>query len=558
MANKQVRCAVYTRKSSEEGLEQSFNSLHAQREACCAFIQSQKHEGWTLVGDHYDDGGFSGGTMERPALRQLLSDIQEHKIDTLVVYKVDRLTRSLMDFSKMIEVFDAHGVSFVSVTQQFNTTTSMGRLTLNVLLSFAQFEREVTGERIRDKIAASKRKGMWMGGAVPLGYDRINHRLVVNQAEAEAVREIFRQYLRLGCVSKLRDHLAQHQISGKLRTNVQGQTSGGVPYGRGALYHLLRNRLYVGEIVHGSRYYPGQHEPILSRELWDRVAAQLAANSQARRQGKSVSTPSLLSGILFDPQGVRFTPTHAVKNGRRYRYYTSQAAIQHADQRPKPARIPAQELETLILSQIAGQLASPEQCLTDLDGPEKEIAAARAAHLAKRWPELETSEQHEFLRKIVRRVVIGSATAWIDIDRRKLLERLLDHEPEFQPAAGKQHILKLSAAFQSLHRGRQIHLVPPNGPSSEGTPVPSLIHAVARAYLWYERIMAGEVETIRDLARGAGVTTAYVTRILQLAFLSPKIVEIVLSGKHRSDLVLAHLLKLPVDWPTQNHMVSRG
>jgi site-specific DNA recombinase len=278
MANKQVRCAVYTRKSSEEGLEQSFNSLDAQREACCAFIQSQKHEGWTVLGDHYDDGGFSGGTMERPALRQLLRDIQEYKIDTIVVYKVDRLTRSLMDFSKMIEVFDAHGVSFISVTQQFNTTTSMGRLTLNVLLSFAQFEREVTGERIRDKIAASKRKGLWMGGGVPLGYDRINHGLVVNEAEAETVREIFRQYLRLGCVSKLRDYLARHQICSKVRTNAQGQTSGGVPYGRGALYHLLRNRLYIGEIVHGSNCYPGQHEPIVSRELWDQVAAQLAAN----------------------------------------------------------------------------------------------------------------------------------------------------------------------------------------------------------------------------------------------------------------------------------------
>jgi len=343
----------------------------------------------------------------------------------------------------------------------------------------------------------------------------------------------------------------------KRRTNAEGQTSGGVPYGRGALYHLLRNRLYIGEIVHGSNCYPGQHEPIVSRELWDQVAARLAANNQARRQGNSASTPSLLSGIVFDPWRVRFTPTHAVKNGKRYRYYTSQAAIQHCDKQPELARIPAQDLETLILSQIAELLTSPERCAAGLDGPEKEIAAARAAHLAKRWPELETSEQHDFLRKIVRRVVIGSATVWIDIDRRKLLETLLDHEPEFQPV-GKQHIIKLSAKFQSLHRGRQIHLVVPNGPAPAATPVPSLINAVARAYRWYEQIMAGEVQTIRDLAQGAGVTTAYVTRILQLAFLSPKILDIVLSGKQRPDLVLANLLKLPVDWPTQNHMVSRG
>ena len=344
------------------------------------------------------------------------------------------------------------------MTQQFNTTTSMGRLTLNVLLSFAQFEREVTGERIRDKIAASKRKGMWMGGIVPLGYDRINHGLVVNQAEAETVREIFRHYLRLGCVSKLRDYLAQHQISSKRRTNAQGQTSGGVSYGRGALYHLLRNRLYIGEIVHGSNCYPGQHEPILSRELWDQVAARLTANNQARRHGKSVSQPSLLSGILFDPWGVRFTPTHAVKSGKRYRYYTSQAAIQHVGQQPQLARIPAQELESLILSQIVGLLRSPERCIADLDGPEKEIAAARAAHLAESCLELEALERHQFIRKIVRRVVVGRAAVWIDIDRTKLLETLLDHEPESDLSGGKQHIIKLTAEFQSLHRGRQIHL----------------------------------------------------------------------------------------------------
>ena len=331
-----------------------------------------------------------------------------------------------------------------------------------------------------------------------------------------------------------------------------------MPYGRGALYHLLRNRLYIDEIVHGSNYYPGQHQAIVSRELWHRVAAQLATNNQARRNGKSVSTPSLLSGILFDPWGVRFTPTHAVKNGKRYRYYTSQAAIQHGGKQPGLARIPAQELETLILSQIAGLMTSPEQCLADLDGPEKEIAIACAAHLAKRCLELETSARQEFLRKIVRRVVVGSATVWIDIDRRKLLETLLDHEPESQPAGGKQQILKLSAEFRSLRRGHQVHLVVPNSPSSESTPVPSLSNAVARAYLWCERVRAGDVETIRELARDSGVTTTYVTRMLPLGLLSPKIVELLLLGKHRPNLVLAHLLKLPAAWPAQNHLFSRG
>jgi DNA invertase Pin-like site-specific DNA recombinase len=267
MSNKLVRCAIYTRKSSEEGLEQSFNSLDAQREACCAYVLSQKHEGWTALDDRYDDGGFSGGTMERPALQQLLSDILAGKVNTVVVYKVDRLTRSLNDFSKIIEVFDSHGVSFVSVTQAFNTTTSMGRLTLNVLLSFAQFEREVTGERIRDKVAASKKKGMWMGGAIPLGYDCVGHKLIVNPEDADTVIEIFRQYLCLGSVMKLKKHLEQEQILSKVRTSKDGNTSGGATYSRGALYHLLNNRVYIGEIVHRGQSYPGQHEAIVPQEL---------------------------------------------------------------------------------------------------------------------------------------------------------------------------------------------------------------------------------------------------------------------------------------------------
>ncbi len=286
MADKRVRCAIYTRKSSEEGLDQSFNSLEAQQEACRAFILSQKHEGWTALNTRYDDGGFSGGTMERPALKRLLEDINSGKIETVVVYKVDRLTRSLNDFSKIIEVFDSHSVSFVSVTQQFNTTTSMGRLTLNVLLSFAQFEREVTGERIRDKVAASKRKGMWMGGVVPQGYDCVDRRLIVNRAEARTVRKIFRQYLRLGCVSELKDYLDRKRIGSKVRTSAAGRTSGGAAYSRGALYHLLNNRIYIGEIVHRGKSHPGQHEAIVPRELWNKVAARLEENNQAHRMGE--------------------------------------------------------------------------------------------------------------------------------------------------------------------------------------------------------------------------------------------------------------------------------
>ena len=356
MVRHPIRCAIYTRKSSEEGLDQSFNSLDAQREACRAFILSQKHEGWSVLSSHYDDGGFSGGSIERPALKQLLADIQARKLDTVVVYKVDRLTRSLIDFAKIIEIFDAHSVSFVSVTQHFNTTTSMGRLTLNVLLSFAQFEREITGERIRDKIAASKKKGMWMGGVVPLGYDCIDHRLVVNEIEAETVREIFRQYRWVGCVAKLKEFLDHKQMHSKIRTSGTGRKSGGGAYSRGALYHLLNNRVYIGEIVHREQCYPGQHQAIIEKELWDHVADRLQANDQGKRAGKSHSEPSLLSGKLFDGNGIRFTPTGALRKKKRYRYYTSQAVIQRTGTKPEISRFPAEELEKFVKSQIHGLL----------------------------------------------------------------------------------------------------------------------------------------------------------------------------------------------------------
>ena len=438
MTKQQVRCAVYTRKSSEEGLEQSVNSLEAQREACMAYINSQKHEGWVAANARYDDGGFSGGTMDRPALKQLLDHISAGKIATVIVYKVDRLTRSLADFAKIIEVFDSHNVSFVSVTQQFNTTTSMGRLTLNVLLSFAQFERELTGERIRDKVAASKKKGMWMGGVVPLGYNCVDHRLIVNRPEAETVQEIFRQYLRLSCVKELKDYLGREQINSKVRTSGSGRTSGGASCSRGALYHLLNNRVYIGETVHRDRCYPGQHEAIVSKELWDQVAARLAANNQAHRSKKSLAKPSLLSGIVFDVNGVRFTPTHTTKNGKRYRYYTSQAAIRKTDSALTVTAFPAQELEALVLSQIHLLLGSPEKCVTSLENsPEKDVTAERALDLAKHWPQLETAKQHEFFRNVVRRVVVGQTRVWIDVERLQLVETLLGHPPACGTVTGE-------------------------------------------------------------------------------------------------------------------------
>src|ERR1700704_4279790 len=317
-----LRCAVYTRKSSEHGLEQDFNSLDAQREAAEAYIKSQAHEGWRLVKARYDDGGLSGGTLERPALQTLFADIRARKVDIVVVYKVDRLTRSLADFAKLVEVFEAHGVSFVAVTQQFNTTSSMGRLTLNVLLSFAQFERELAGERIRDKFAASRRKGMWMGGTIPLGYDIKDRKLGVNADEADRVCMIFQQYLAIGCVSKLRENLEQRGIRSKQRILASGQVLGGGSFCRGALYHLLQNPLFLGEGVHKGISYPGEHERIIDEELWSAVQDKLEANRGTRRRSR-LETGSLLGGLIFDDRGNLMSPTYSIRRGKRYRYYVN-------------------------------------------------------------------------------------------------------------------------------------------------------------------------------------------------------------------------------------------
>src|SRR6266496_4025831 len=324
---KLFRCAIYTRKSTEHNLDLEFNSLDAQREACEAYIKSQAHEGWQLFPDHYDDGGLSGASLDRPALQTLLTDVRAGKINIVVVYKVDRLTRSLADFAKLVELFDQHQVSFVAVTQSFNTTTSMGRLTLNVLLSFAQFEREVIGERVRDKIAASKKKGMWMGGMLPLGYDVKDRKLVVNKGEARTVVDLYCRFLVLKSVRHLHDELGGAGIRSKQRVRPDGTTYGGQKIARGALYLMLQNRIYRGEITHKGKSYPGEHPAIIDQPLWDEVQAVLAQNRVERATGVRTKYPSLLGGFVFDATGERLTPTHAVKKGTRYRYYVSTSLV---------------------------------------------------------------------------------------------------------------------------------------------------------------------------------------------------------------------------------------
>src|SRR5437899_1614107 len=354
---KRARCAIYTRKSSEHNLDLAFSSLDAQREACEAYIRSQAHEGWRLIPDRYDDGAFSGASLERPALQQLLADVRAGTIDIVLVYKVDRLTRSLADFAKVIRPSDAHDVSFVAVTQQFNTPTSMGRLTLNILLSFAQFEREVIGERVRDKIAASKRKGIWVGGPVPLGYAAVDKKIVVVPAEAEAVRTIFARYLELGSVRAQAEDLDSRGIRSKLRRLSDGRTIGGGRFGVGALAHLLKNRFYIGEVIYRGEVHRGEHQPILDSALFAAVQGKLAAQAVARRC-RLRGSPALLTGRIFDDRGNRMSPTHANKGGARYRYYISQAVQKKPHAPGSVSRVPAAELEALVLAALRKHLTT--------------------------------------------------------------------------------------------------------------------------------------------------------------------------------------------------------
>jgi site-specific DNA recombinase len=440
---KRLRCAIYTRKSSEEGLEQAFNSLHAQREACAAFILSQKHEGWTVLPTLYDDGGFSGGTIDRPALQRLLGDIAEGKVDVVVVYKIDRLTRSLFDFAKIVEAFDAKGVSFVSITQQFNTNTSMGRLTLNVLLSFAQFERELAGERIRDKIAASKKKGMWMGGLPPLGYDVRGRKLVVNADEARTVLHIFRRYVELRSVRVLKAELEEAGIRSKRRIYGDGARCGGQKFSRGALYLMLQNRIYRGEITHKGNAYPGEHSAIVDKPLWDQVQAVLAENRVDREKGSYAKQPSLLAGLAFDEMGERLTPSHAVKKGTRYRYYVSRSLIiGTAKAQSKGRRIPAGNLETLVINRLCAFLTDQGAILDAVrrehpDGTFQNRLIARGRQIADELATMAPDQIRAMLMALLGRVDIKPDHVEIKLRRQSLVE-LLHAQSTERPTQGSK------------------------------------------------------------------------------------------------------------------------
>ncbi len=399
------RCAVYTRKSTEEGLDMEFNSLDAQREACEAYVASQKAEGWTLVPDYYDDGGFSGGTLERPALQRLIADVEADRVDIIVVYKIDRLSRSLMDFAKLVEVFDRKGVTFVSVTQSFNTTTSMGRLTLNILLSFAQFEREVIGERIRDKFAASRKKGMWMGGWAPLGYDVKNRKLVINETEAAVVRRIFERFAKGTPVTAIAKELTAEGFRNKY----------GQALDKGRIYKLLNNRVYVGDAVHKGTAYPGEHEAIIPQRLWDIVHAILSETPRVRANRHRAQTPALLKGLIFGPDGRAMSPTHTRRGDKLYRYYVSQSVIRGITSDAAITRLPAGEVEAAVIEQIRALLRSPEIVVATWRAARQEIdglteAEVRTAleRLDPLWDELFPAEQARIVRLLVERVDVAA------------------------------------------------------------------------------------------------------------------------------------------------------
>jgi site-specific DNA recombinase len=401
---RKVRCAVYTRKSSEEGLELEFNSLHAQREACESYIASQRGEGWVLVPDRYDDGGVSGATLERPALKRLLADIEAKLVDVVVVYKIDRLSRALMDFSKLAETFDRNQASFVSVTQQFNTSTSMGRLTLNMLLSFAQFEREVIGERIRDKIAASRRKGMWGGGFVPLGYEVKDRKLVVNRTEAAIVKQVFDGFIKTGSATVLVRALRDEGVRGKRGRLID----------KGYVYQLLNNRVYIGEAVHKGTAYPGEHQPIITKSVWDKVHAILAEGSRKRSAATRAQTPALLKGLLFGPTGCAMTPTHTRKQGRLYRYYIASELLKHDAAECTVRRVPAAEIERAVVDQVRGLLRSPEMIVRTWRAGKRLIAGLTEAEVREAlqrldplWAELFPAEQARIIQLLVDRVDVG-------------------------------------------------------------------------------------------------------------------------------------------------------
>ncbi|MEA2895974.1 MAG: hypothetical protein QOJ84_1589 [Bradyrhizobium sp.] len=490
-AIKPLRCAIYTRKSTEHGLELEFNSLDAQRDACEAYIKSQASQGWKALPQHYDDPAYSGGNLDRPALQQLLKDIDAGRIDVIVVYKIDRLTRSLADFAKLVEAFDARSISFVAVTQQFNTTTSMGRLTLNVLLSFAQFERELSSERVRDKVAASRRKGKWTGGTVPLGYDAKDKKLVINKAEAETVRYIFKRYLELQSFAKLVEDLDRKGIVTKRRDTKVTKYQGGIPFTYGPLAHFLKNRLYAGDIGHKEKWFSGEHAAIIDRKTFDQVQKLLESRSAGRKATRSTSQ-ALLLGKLYDDRGNRMSPSYSTKNGIRYRFYVSSALLRgQKDAAGSIARIPAAEIEDAVL-----------------------------AALKTHQQAVDASDSIEVLERVVvarSRLLITIASG--DLPRQEIVVPWIAQQKDARPT------------------------IEGNG-SPKDAPNESLIQSIVRAHAWMHLLQNGTYGSVEELADANNIHPKVIRQNLRLAFLSPEVTTAILDGSQPASLSLARIPKL--------------
>jgi site-specific DNA recombinase len=517
---KPVRCAIYTRVSTDHGLEQDFNSLDAQQDAAQAYIRSQAHAGWTLIRSRYADGGYSGGSTDRPALQRLLTDVKAGKIDVIVVYKVDRLTRSLADFAKLVELFDGHAVSFVSVTQQFNTTTSMGRLTLNVLLSFAQFEREVTSERIRDKIAASKRKGLWVGGIVPLGYATRDRKIVVVEEEAERVRTIFRSYLELGSLNRLMADLRARGIVTRVRSLKTGRTIGGIPFTRGPLAHLLRNRFYIGEVAFKGEILPGEQPAIIDRDLFDAVQAKLTEQRNNHTVARAKSE-ALLIGRIYDDRGNRMTPSHVRKAAIKYRYYLSSPLLHGQPGRSgSMRRVPAAEVEALVASAVRKHI---EDCTE--------------------------SDDRDLIRSHVVRVDLQVDQLAIELKAAK--RNALDND---------RPVLRIPWKKTPMKRRREI-IGPACVSSGDRRPIRAetritLVASIARGRRWLDEIVAGTVTSVEQIAAREKCSIRQVNMTISLAFLAPALVKAAIEGRLPRGIGVTRLRDAPAEWSRQYTMLG--
>ena len=552
-AVKTIRCAIYARKSTEEGLEQDFNSLDAQREACEAYIKSQQHEGWVLVEKQYNDGGFSGGTLERPAVKELFNDIEAGEVDIVVVYKVDRLTRSLMDFSKIVELFDKQNASFVSITQHFNTTTSMGRLTLNILLSFAQFEREVTGERIRDKVAASKKKGMWMGGCVPLGYEIVDKKLLIEKNFASVIKIIYEKYLELRSVCKLKTYLDE--------SNLRSRSD--KVFSKGNLYNILSNKIYIGLIKHKTNTYNGEHKPIIDFETFEKVQKLLLENRVDKNCGLKSSSNLLLAGKIYDDKNNRMSPSHSNTRKRKYRYYVSLALTKlKKGQEGSVSKISAGEIEKFVVEEIKNFLLNTKKVQNVI----KDCNVINQNEIIKAIGQIKDFSNPKLIRAVLEKVVISKERIEITLSQSQLIETLknlangLEAPIETKEPSKNPIVIKRDIRISSTSQAGCNTLIIPTGSNTLSMPNQHLIKVIVKSHYWNELLLTGEAKTSSDIQKLEGLNdNSYLKQVLALRFLAPEITEVILNGTQARDLTMAKLFNLKtLDWQEQKMILKLG